>query len=221
MIAEELINELIPALRPRDTAWQALERMDEFRISQLPVVEERRYLGLVSDLLLQNLPDQDLPLSQLPYLHPGLGVAPTQHYYEVLKIAHDHEVDLIPVIAPDLTYSGSINIRDSISVITRTFATQANGAIVVLSMGYRDYSLSEISRLVESNNAKILSSFVEADKTDAGKIRLTLKLDTADTQFIIATLERYDYRIIGKYQSTEGYSLAAERLDMLFKYLDL
>ena len=67
------------------------------------------------------------------------------------------------------------------------------GSILVLTMEERDYSLSQISRYVEENNAKILSAHVIADEHDPYRIRLTLRLNTDNLARIKATLERFSH----------------------------
>ncbi|MEJ7662361.1 MAG: hypothetical protein WKG07_23730 [Hymenobacter sp.] len=53
------------------------------------------------------------------------------------------------------------------------------GSILVLTMAERDYSLSQISRYVEENNAKILTRPRERqDEHDPYRIRLTLQAST-------------------------------------------
>jgi acetoin utilization protein AcuB len=92
----------------------------------------------------------------------------------------------------------------------------------VLSMPERDYSLSEISRHVESNDAKILSAYVSPDELDPYKIKLTLKINTTDISRIIATLERFEYRIIAQFQENgEGKQADKDRYDLLLKYLNM
>jgi acetoin utilization protein AcuB len=88
-------------------------------------------------------------------------------------------------------------------------------------MNHNDYSLSEISRLIEENRTKILSSIVKEDPMDPGKIRLTLKLNQLDLSRIVATLERFNYHVIGRYQESKQSGSEKDRIDMLLRYLDI
>jgi seryl-tRNA(Sec) selenium transferase len=88
-------------------------------------------------------------------------------------------------------------------------------------MTERNYSLAEISRHVESNDIKILSAFVVEDEQDSSMIKLTLKFNKTDLSRLVATFERYNYKIIAKFQETELLSNDKERLDMLLKYLSI
>ena len=88
-------------------------------------------------------------------------------------------------------------------------------------MNQQDYSLAEISRLVEGEKAQILSSCITNDLMDTSKVKLTLKINKTDLSHISATLERFGFRIIGKFQEAEIKSNEQDRYDMLMKYLDI
>jgi len=85
----------------------------------------------------------------------------------------------------------------------------------------KDYSLSEISRLIEAEDAKILSSSIKDDDFDKTMLRLTLKINQIDLSRIVATLERFGYKIIARYQESNVTDNQKERLDILLKYLDI
>jgi len=49
MLSKEMMSDIVPALKTSDTGFQALTWMDIFRISHLPIVNNREFLGLISD----------------------------------------------------------------------------------------------------------------------------------------------------------------------------
>lgn len=221
MTAAELTNLMIPPLRPTDQARTALNWMDEFRVGQLPVVDGKKYLGLVADHHLLDLEDETTPISQIRIEHPQVYAKWNSHFSELLRLSDEHQVELLAILDDEDQYQGVVSIKDTLSVVTKLFATQIEGSILVLSMYQRDYSLSEISRLVESNGAIIVSSFMEIDEYDSSKIKLTLKINKEDITRIIATFERFEYHVIASFQSITDRSLENERLDMLYKYLSI
>jgi hypothetical protein len=95
------------------------------------------------------------------------------------------------------------------------------GGILVLSMDLIDYSLAEISRYVEENKAKVISSTMTEDPMDKGKIKLTLKINQTDLKRIVATLERFNYKVIGRYQENAEASGEKDKIDLLLRYLDI
>jgi hypothetical protein len=138
-----------------------------------------------------------------------------------MEVAIKNKVQVVPVLDEHQEFYGVITVNDTISAFGQMSALQGQGGILVLSMPERDYSLSQISRHIESNDAKILSAYVSPDEMDPYKIKLTLKINTTDLTRIIATLERFDYRIIAQFQETSDHQADKDRYDLLLKYLNM
>jgi acetoin utilization protein AcuB len=221
MIAEELINQMVPPLKLSDTGEKAVRWMDEFRLNQLPVVKNRKYLGLVTEENVLEAKNSDQILENIAFDFEHVHVQQNQHFYSVMELAIKNKVQVVPVLDDLQEYLGVITVNDTIAAFGQMSAIQGQGGILVLCMAERDYSLSEISRLVESNNAKILSAYVSPDETDIFKIKVTLKINTGDLTRIIATLERFDYRITAQFQDTSQEPEDQDRLDMLLRYLNI
>jgi acetoin utilization protein AcuB len=221
MIASELINPVILPLQSNDTVLKALDRMEELRLSELPVMDKGVYAGLLRDphFLEQNNPDTTV--ANFSLVDKQCFVYEHQHFYDVIKAAADFNVQSVPVLDMDGTYKGIITLEDTIAAFAQTAAVQSPGAIFILSLKQIDYSLAEISRLIESDSAKILCSSVNSDTQDPSKIKLTIKVNKTDLSRIIATLERFGYKIIASFQEAELISNDKDRLDILLKYLDI
>ncbi|MHA6250162.1 CBS domain-containing protein [Pontibacter sp. CAU 1760] len=221
MIAEELINQMIPPLKLYDTVDKALRWMDEFRVNELPVVSNRKYMGLATELRLIELTDRSQALKELELEHQEVHVMQHQHFYDVMEAAIKNKIQVVPVLDEEQEYIGIITINDTLAAFGQMSALQGQGSILVLSMPERDYSLSQISRLIEEESVKILSAYVSPDEMDPYKIKLTLKLNTTDPSRIIATLERFEYRITAQFNDNNDNDMGRDRLDMLLKYLDI
>jgi len=224
MIAYELLNPLLPTLKPADSAGQALDWMEEFRTSQLAVVEGGQYRGLVSEETLQET-DDSTPIEEIQPQHPTVFAGETQHLFEVLQLAQRYQLDVIPVLDEDHRFAGSISRTELLSKFADQLGTQEVGAVLVISLSERDYSLSEISRLVESNDVKIISSYFgtaagELAEEETGS-HLTLKLNRRDVNAVVATLERFGYAVEAAFASEPLESADRGRLDALFRYLDI
>jgi acetoin utilization protein AcuB len=222
MIAEDLINQMIPPLKTGDAAQQALNWMEKFRLSQLPVIDsDIIYKGLISENTILDAGDTDKKISELTLDFPDAYVSPNTHFYDIIKMAIKNNLQLVAVVGPEKKFIGVISINDTSSAMSQMFASQGAGGIIILSMKERDYSLTEISRHVESNDIKILSAYVVEDDQDPSMIKVTLKFNKSDLSRLVATFERYNYKIIAKFQETELLSNDKERLDLLLKYLSI
>jgi len=221
MIAEDLINHMIPPLKGTDDAHKAIVWMEEFRCNYLPVVDDNRLLGFISEEIILETNDIEKHVSDFNLVGLTCYVHLDTHFYDILKVATDNKLQMVAVINDDQQYAGVITVQDTLTSFAQTAAVQMPGAIIVLCMNYIDYSLAEISRLIEENHAKILSSIIKEDPLDPGKIRLTLKINQSDMSRIVATLERFGYKVIGRYQETKPVENERERIDMLLRYLDI
>lgn len=221
MIAEALINPLIPALKRSDTAREALRQMDDLGLSQLPVVDKEAYQGFLSEEALLSLNDTKASIASLALQGSEAYVLNSQHVYDVFRASARYKTQVVAVLDNDSRYMGSVSTQDLLEAIGNTYSMQHQGGVLVISLYERDYSLSEISRLVESNAAKVLSANTDTEPSDVAKIRLTLKINQTDLSRIIATLERFGYNIVEQYHQTPNQSIDRERLDMLFRFLDI
>lgn len=222
MIAEELINQMIPPLKPTDTVEKAVRWMEEFRVNQLPVVKNRQYIGMVTE---ENIIEHNIPpstsLAQVQLGFEDVFVHHYQHFYTIMEVAIRHKIQVVAVLDEHQEFLGVITVNDTIVAFGQMSALQGPGGILVLNMNERDYSLSQISRLVEENQAKILSAYVSSDEMDDYKIKVTLKINTMDLNRIIATLERFNYRIIAQFHDAAEIKDDQDRLDLLMKYINI
>jgi CBS domain-containing protein len=221
MIAEDLINHMIPPLKATDDAHKAIVWMEEFRCNHLPVIDNNKLLGFISEDIILETNDIERKVGDFDLIGQNCYVQLHSHFYDILKVAADNRLQLVAVLNEDQTYCGVITVQDTLTSFAQTAAVQMPGGILVLSMSLVDYSLAEISRLIEENHAKILSSIVKEDPLDQGKIRLTLKINQIDLSRIVATLERFNYKVIGSYQESKSTTTEKDRIDMLLRYLDI
>lgn len=221
MIAEDLINHMIPPLKGSDDAHKAIVWMEEFRCNHMPVVDDGKLLGFISEEIILETNNIEKQVSDFRLVGQNCYVSITSHFYDILKIAADNKLQMVAVLNETGEYSGVITVQDTLTFFAQSAAVQMPGGILVMSMNHNDYSLAEISRLIEENNTKILSSIVKEDPLDPGKIRLTLKVNQLDLSRIVATLERFQYKVIGRYQESKPIGSEKERIDMLLRYLDI
>jgi acetoin utilization protein AcuB len=221
MLAEELISTTAPTLRPTDSVGRAIDVMDEHGLRQLALVDEEEYKGLLSEDTLLSITDDSKRLSEL-YLPPDpIHVSAMQHIFEVIGVASQHQLESVPVLDEDNLYAGTIRINDALMKFADLLGGQEQGAVIVLKMTNRDYSLTDISRLVESNNVKIISSYFSgAEYGSLNEGTLTLKLNRTDVSALVATLERFGYQIESVHANVPLDSPDRHRLDLLLRYLE-
>ena len=220
MLARELISDVVTALKTSDTGTMALSWMEVFRIKHLPIVNHREFLGLISDSDIYDLNNPDEPVGnhQLSLQKPFVNE--DQHIYEVIELLSRLELTLVPVLNDEKQYLGAITQEDLTRKFAHLSAMQQPGGIIELEMNEHDYSLSEISQIVESNNARILSLYV-ASSQDNTKLRVTLKINFTDLTSIMETFNRYNYTVVSSHTNNEDLDeFYQERFDVFLKYLN-
>ncbi|MCK9254458.1 MAG: CBS domain-containing protein [Bacteroidales bacterium] len=221
MLAQNLISETIPVLKTSNTGSEAIAWMETYRISHLPIVNNEEFLGLISDSDIYNNNDLDSALGthNLSLIRPY--IYENQHIYEIVDLFAKLKLTIVPVLDVNKKYLGSITLHNMVNEFAKMISVDKAGGIIILEMTIHDYSLSEISQIVESNNAKILSLFVNTQEASTG-ISITIKLDVTDMASVIQTFERYDYKIKASFLSEDILKVFyQDRLDSFLNYLDI
>ncbi|PLK42405.1 CBS domain-containing protein [Emticicia sp. TH156] len=221
MTAAQIINHELPILKLTDTVGDALSWMEENRISQLVVVDNEQYQGILSEDILLNY-DEELAISEVMPQYTEAYIFDDQHLYEALSLISKFQLQILGVVDEDKVFTGAITATEIYNRFGELLGVQEPGAVLVIAIKNRDYSLAEISRLVESDNAKILSSYFNGSEFgEENASKLTLKINRKNISSIVATLERFGYMVEGAYAHEPIDSIEQERYDMLMKYLSV
>lgn len=221
MLAKDLISEIIPSLKTSDTGQTALNWMEIFRISHLPIVNSQDFLGLISDADIydMNQPEEPIGNHTLTLLKPY--VRADQHLFEVIGLASRLKLSVVPVLDENSHFKGVITTNDLIRFMAGVSSMDQPGGIIVLELLERDYSLTQIAQIVESNNIKVLSMYITSPP-ESTRLEVTLKVNSGDLSSVIRTFERYNYDVRTWASADDSMDkFYTERLDMLIKYLNI
>lgn len=221
MLARNLISDVVPALKTSDTGELALNWMEIFRIKHLPIVNHHQFLGLISDQDIYDLNNPAEPIGNHELSLSRPFVSDNQHIYEVIEVLSRLKLTLVPVLSEDANYLGVITQDDLTREFSNLSAMQHPGGIIVLEMEDNDYSLTEISNIVEGNNARILSLYV-SNIPESRKLSVTLKINTTEINAILQTFNRYNYKISASYMTSKDMDeFYQDRFDEFLNYLNV
>ena len=221
MIAQNLLSEVVPPLRLTDSGQKALNWMEIFRISHLPVVDGKRLVGLISDKIIYDLNIIDKPIEDYSDHLLSPHIRTTQHIYEVFNIISVLKLSAVPVLDLYDQYCGVITATDLAQKFADLVAVHEPGGVIVLELNAIDYSLSQIAQIVEGNDAKILSFYISPE-AESKRMTVTLKINVVDLSAIIQTFVRYDYNIIAVYMDDSVIqNMYDDRLDQLMKFMNI
>lgn len=221
MLAKDLISDVIPSLHTSDSGQKALFWMDIFRISHLPIVNNEDFLGLISDkdIYDANMAEEPIGNHNLSLFSPF--VTESQHVYEVIELASRLSLSVIPVLDHKNHYKGVITNNDLIHYFADFAAIKEPGAIIILEMSMVDFSMAQISQIVESNDAKILSMYISSHSAST-RIEVTLKINRRDLTSIIQTFTRYNYTVHSTFMDHDDMEgLYENRYELFMKYLSI
>ncbi len=221
MIASQLISETFPTLKCSDSGKKALDIMESFRVSHLPIVRDKEYLGLLSDKDIYdfNLGKCCLKDSGLQLMTPH--VKTNQHIYEAIQLMLDWNITVLPVLELNRDYCGSILLNELSKAFLNLVGIKGPGAVIVLELSPANYSLSQISQIVESNNARIMSLY-SGNPENSMEMDVTIKVNVTEISSIIQTFVRYDYNIKAVYMDDSIiHDMYNERYGLFMKYLNI
>lgn len=221
MLNEKLISPIVPTLLPTDTGNRALYLMEENHLTQLPLVSEEKYVGLVkeNDVLDWNNPENAIGGGgDLLYYRPA--VLATGHPYEALRIAHQQNLSVVPVVDKSNTYVGAITRDNLLKFVAENSGLDTPGGIIVLEIEPRDYSLVEIARLCENENVIITSSQLFTNSA-TGMMELTIKTNRVELGAVISAFERHGYNIQDVFGEQGSYEDMMSRYKLLMNYLNM
>ena len=220
MLAQELINSVLPQLKLSDTVSTALQLMSDFKITHLPVVSGEKYLGMISEDDLLDEENKKIPIEYFQNDFIDASVNSRKHFLNAVNISNHYQTNLIPVVNETNELIGSIGGQDLLAALGNFSGANESGAVIVLEMERSRFSISEISRIVESDGSVILHLNITM-KPDSSLLLVTLHLNKKEISTIIAAFERHEYII--SYHA--GEELFESEIDLNFRnlmnYLDI
>lgn len=221
MIAKELLTEELIPLKTSDSGAIALGLMDEYRVSHLPIVNDRDFLGIISDTDIYNLNSFEDPAGNHALSISGAYIYDYQHLYEVIETFTRLKLTLLPVLDTNGHYLGVITLGNLVYHLNRMISNDNPGGVIILEINDKDYSLTEIAQIIESNDAKVLSLYITS-VPDSTKLTVTIKINKIDIAPVLQTFHRYDYSIKASFSDKDSYNEGLqERYDSLMNYLNI
>jgi acetoin utilization protein AcuB len=221
MLAKEMISDVVPALKTSDTGQTALSWMETFRVSHLPIVNESDYLGLISDSDIYDLNQPEEPIGNHSLSLPRPCVKVTQHIYDVIILAARYSLTVVPVVDDEMHFRGVITYKEIIKGVATFSSLEQPGGVMMLNVLSRDYSMSQVSQIVESNDARILSMNITSNP-ESTSLEITLKVNTSDLTSLIRTFERYSYEVTTWVTDNDELDrFYTDRYNLLMKYLNM
>lgn len=218
MLASQFLNTGFPSVHLTDKISFALQLMDEYDVQHLPVLNDEKFVGLISKNEALDT-DDNYQVASLETQFIKAFIKADDHFLNALKLSADAELSLIPVVNEHYELAGVITAATLLKNIAVFLGTQEPGGIIIIEVDKRHYSFGEISRLVETNDAYItqLNTTAESDT----QILVTIKINKTEISDIIATFQRFDYQIRYYFGEEQYANELKENYNHLMAYLNI
>jgi acetoin utilization protein AcuB len=220
MLTIDLISNNIPRLQLQDTVAKAIQLVADFRVTHLPVVAEDAYLGLLSEEDLLDATDEKLTLEYLQEHFVKASVKDNVHFLNAVNVSNQYDCNVVPVVNEEGDLTGTISTGDLLKMLGNFAGANEIGGIIVLEMERSQFAISEISRIVESNDCTILHLNSHADP-NTGMLTVTLHINKREIASVVATFERYEYDVIYYFGNENFENEIHSNYRHLMNYLDI
>jgi acetoin utilization protein AcuB len=220
MLTAELINNNIPRLQLQDTITKALQLINDYRVTHLPVVSDDKYLGLISEDDLLDVEEEKGTIEFLQSNFIAGFVKENEHFLNAVNCSNQFETTVVPVINDEKELVGVITVTDLLKALGDFSGANEIGGIIVMEMERSQFAISEISRIVESNDATILHLNTTV-QPDTGLLTVSVHLNKKEIAAIVASFERYEYDIIYYFGDEKFENEIHSNYRHLMSYLDI
>lgn len=220
MLTADLINNNIPRLQLNDSIAKAIRLINDFKVTHLPVVSEDNYLGLIGEDDLMDAEEEKSTIQILEQYFIAAAVKENEHFLNAVNFSNRYESTVVPVITDDNELAGVITSPDLLRALGDFSGATEIGGIIVMEMERSQFALSEISRIVESNDATVLHLNTTVHP-ETGMLTVTLHLNKKEIASIVAAFERYEYDVIYYFGDEKFENEIHSNYRHLMNYLDI
>ncbi|NKI30559.1 CBS domain-containing protein [Croceivirga thetidis] len=214
-------NQIITTLPIFDIESSLSEVIDFFvetTYSHVAISENEVFLGLLSENDLACF-EAHQKIDQFRYDLESFFVTAETSWLDVLEKFARNEANILPILEEGGKIIGHYDLNDVVGEFIGTPFFTEPGGILVVAKGIKDYSFSEISQIVESNNTRLLGAFISDSQNDV--VQVTLKIGSTNLNDVTQTFRRYNYEVVFGNNDDLFIEDLKQRSDYLNKYLNV
>lgn len=221
MLAKEILSHRIPIADIHDPIAHVPEADTWHPEGYVAINRNGLFWGLLHNSALRTSGDKTVSLVQLQNQVIRLSVKPEEHILNVLQVMDASQQSCIAVIDEENQFVGEIIQANLIHALAKYLSVDnAHYGKIILSIPQVHYNLSEIVRIVQSNDATIYQLNTRIEET-TGLLIATITISRKDISSIVATFQRYEYDILNYFGDELFDNTLKENYDLLMKYIHL
>jgi hypothetical protein len=207
--------------KPFDIATPIGDVQDFFALhlfSHFPVTDGTIYIGAISAEDAETF-ETKKTLADYRYALEGFYVRTNMIWLDVMEVLARNNADVVAILDANNSYKGYYLSTDIVKFFYDTPFLKELGGIIVVQKPLKEYTMSQVAQIVESNNNKIIGVFVSYANTET--VQITIKMALGSFNEIIQTFRRFNYEIISKHDEDAYLFNLKERSEYLDKYLNI
>ena len=218
MIAE-VLKDTVLDLSPNDDIQRAMDVLSQEEIAEVIITEEGRYLYMLRELdIISGIGET---LNTVSAEREGHFVYQDDHILKAFKKTQDNDLSIIPVVDREMKYLGAIRKEEILDYLSDSYSISEKESVIIIEHLARDYSLANISSIIEQEGGKILGVLMSPTENQNERLWISLTIHTNSLQHIISSLERHEYEIVAQMSDEENETIVKERYESLMNFLNV
>jgi CBS domain-containing protein len=219
MLVSDIIQTSVPVLHYTDTVEDAIALLQDNNMQHLAVMNNENYEGLLSmDELFSLSGTDNVAALAAKFIH--VSILENQHFLTALKLIAEYGVTVLPVLSTGKEYLGVATETMLLQTLATFLNVEVPGGVFVIEMPREKFSMGEICRLVETNDAFVTQVNTHTDHL-SGMLIVTFKINKTEVSDVLATLQRYEYNVKYFFGEEHYENTLKENFENLMAYLNV
>ncbi|MEJ2221379.1 MAG: CBS and ACT domain-containing protein [Desulfobacterales bacterium] len=177
MLVKKWMSKNTITVGPNDTVIKALILLNENNITRLPVIENAKIVGMVTerDLRRASFPSETLKVENVMTRNP-ITVLWNYTISEVAETLLKHNISGVPVTGAQGELIGIITKDDLFRVLVTHTGVEEKGILLALLADDRPGSIKEITDIIRAGGGRMMSVLTNYDNAPKGYLRVYLRM---------------------------------------------
>ena len=215
---EYITNDFNP-LSVQDTVSTVKMLFKDLPFTHFPIVDDGKLVGMLAQSDIMHLPKDEKELKEIPHFFQFYQVMSDTNCIDLMSVFAQKDTDILPVVDEYNLYLGYFELDDIIRLFYKTPFLQPNATTLLIEKASQNFSMSEISQIIESNNVTLLGMYISEIREDITQI--TIRIETENINEVIQSLRRYEYEVLSQNENDLLLEQLKERSEYLQRFYDL
>lgn len=220
MLTRELPSQSLPSLHLQDKVYQALQLMNDNHVTHLPITDGEKFTGIISEDDLLQSENDNASLDELEQSFSNISVKDDEHILKAVQLAAENGLSVVPVVNEENELVSTVTYTDLLRYASGFMSLSEPGGLIVLEIPSNQYSFSEISKVVETNDAQITQLNTSNDPEN-GMMQVTIRINKPEISDIVAAFQRYEYNVKYFFGDEQYANELKSNYDNLMNYLKI